>query len=209
MAEELAHHGYRISPGSLYPTLHKMEAEGLLRSTRQVVAGRARRTYVATAKAGEHRGTFTTREAAAYLKMTKEAVNKEIATQAKTQVAEGNKAYLAKRYDDANAALDKAEAILKQGLAAAGKGVATPPPAPPAADGAWKKEAARVGRYQRRRPRPSLADGACRGRSPQVPRAERGGWTRVKHDSRACKHRDRGKYENSEPRDQSGARARE
>jgi DNA-binding PadR family transcriptional regulator len=50
MAKELAHHGYRISPGSLYPTLHKMEAEGLLRSTQQVVAGRARRTYVATAK---------------------------------------------------------------------------------------------------------------------------------------------------------------
>jgi DNA-binding PadR family transcriptional regulator len=50
MAEELAHHGYRISPGSLYPTLHKMEAEGLLRSNRQVVGGRARRSYVATAK---------------------------------------------------------------------------------------------------------------------------------------------------------------
>jgi DNA-binding PadR family transcriptional regulator len=50
MAKELAQHGYRISPGSLYPTLHKMETEGLLRSGRQVVGGRARRTYVATAK---------------------------------------------------------------------------------------------------------------------------------------------------------------
>jgi DNA-binding PadR family transcriptional regulator len=50
MAEELAHHGYRISPGSLYPTLHKMEAEGLLRSSQQVVEGRARRSYVATVK---------------------------------------------------------------------------------------------------------------------------------------------------------------
>jgi DNA-binding PadR family transcriptional regulator len=50
MAKELAHHGYRISPGSLYPTLHKMEVEGLLRSSPQVVAGRARRSYVATAK---------------------------------------------------------------------------------------------------------------------------------------------------------------
>ena len=49
MAKELAQHGYRISPGSLYPTLHKMEAEGLLRSGQQVVAGRARRSYVATA----------------------------------------------------------------------------------------------------------------------------------------------------------------
>jgi DNA-binding PadR family transcriptional regulator len=50
MATELAHHGYRISPGSLYPTLHRMEAEGLIRSTPLVVDGRARRTYVATAK---------------------------------------------------------------------------------------------------------------------------------------------------------------
>src|ERR1700722_5042253 len=50
MAKELAHHGYRISPGSLYPTLHKMETEGLLRSSHEVVDGRARRSYVATAK---------------------------------------------------------------------------------------------------------------------------------------------------------------
>jgi DNA-binding PadR family transcriptional regulator len=50
MARELAHHGYQISPGSLYPTLHKMEAEGLLRSSQQIVEGRVRRTYVATAR---------------------------------------------------------------------------------------------------------------------------------------------------------------
>jgi DNA-binding PadR family transcriptional regulator len=50
MAAELARHGYKISPGSLYPTLHKMEAGGLLRSHHQVVDGRARRCYSATAK---------------------------------------------------------------------------------------------------------------------------------------------------------------
>jgi DNA-binding PadR family transcriptional regulator len=50
MARELAEHGYRISPGSLYPTLHKMEAEGLLRSSQQVIGGRGRRSYVTTAK---------------------------------------------------------------------------------------------------------------------------------------------------------------
>lgn len=50
MATELARHGYRISPGSLYPTLHKMEAGGLLRSSGKVVEGRALRTYVTTAK---------------------------------------------------------------------------------------------------------------------------------------------------------------
>lgn len=48
MAEELARHGYRISPGTLYPTLHKMEAEGLLHSRPEVVDGRARRSYLAT-----------------------------------------------------------------------------------------------------------------------------------------------------------------
>jgi PadR family transcriptional regulator, regulatory protein PadR len=50
MAEELARHGYRISPGSLYPTLHRMESEGLIRSTRLAVDGRSRRVYRATAK---------------------------------------------------------------------------------------------------------------------------------------------------------------
>jgi DNA-binding PadR family transcriptional regulator len=50
MSEELAHHGYKISPGSLYPTLHKMEAEGLLRSHVEVVAGRSRRSYSVTAR---------------------------------------------------------------------------------------------------------------------------------------------------------------
>ena len=49
MATELARHGHRISPGSLYPTLHKMEAEGLIRSYSKVVDGRALRCYTATA----------------------------------------------------------------------------------------------------------------------------------------------------------------
>jgi len=44
MSEELAHHGYRISPGSLYPTLHEMESEGLLFSRAQIVEGRSRRS---------------------------------------------------------------------------------------------------------------------------------------------------------------------
>lgn len=48
MTEELAGHGYRISPGTLYPTLHRMEADGLLTSDQRVVAGRTRRVYRAT-----------------------------------------------------------------------------------------------------------------------------------------------------------------
>jgi DNA-binding PadR family transcriptional regulator len=43
-------HGYAISPGSLYPALHKMESEHLIVSRQQVVEGRVRRTYRATAK---------------------------------------------------------------------------------------------------------------------------------------------------------------
>lgn len=50
MADELARHGYRISPGVLYPTLHKMEAEGLLTSRQVVTDGRSRRCYRVTAK---------------------------------------------------------------------------------------------------------------------------------------------------------------
>ena len=49
MMEELARHGYRISPGRLYPLMHGLEKKGYLRSTQQV-NGRSRRTvYRATA----------------------------------------------------------------------------------------------------------------------------------------------------------------
>lgn len=48
MAAELARHGYKISPGTLYPTLHHMEEEGLLASRKEVRNGRAIRLYGAT-----------------------------------------------------------------------------------------------------------------------------------------------------------------
>lgn len=48
MAVELASHGYDISPGTLYPTLHRLEGEGLLVSEHVVVDGRRRRVYRAT-----------------------------------------------------------------------------------------------------------------------------------------------------------------
>ena len=50
MSAELAEHGYRISPGTLYPTLHRLEEEGLLRSHDEVVDGRRRRMYSITAQ---------------------------------------------------------------------------------------------------------------------------------------------------------------
>jgi PadR family transcriptional regulator len=48
MIEELARHGYRLSPGTLYPLLTGLEQKGLLRSSRRSVQGRFRRVYRAT-----------------------------------------------------------------------------------------------------------------------------------------------------------------
>lgn len=48
--EELRRHGYRLSPGTLYPMLHALEESGYLRARTKVVEGKARRNYVITAK---------------------------------------------------------------------------------------------------------------------------------------------------------------
>jgi DNA-binding PadR family transcriptional regulator len=50
MADELAHHGHRLSPGTLCPLLHRVEQDGLLASEAEVVAGKVRRYYVATGR---------------------------------------------------------------------------------------------------------------------------------------------------------------
>jgi PadR family transcriptional regulator PadR len=49
MIEELGRHGYRISPGSLYPLLHGLEEKGYLRSTEQRNGKSLRKVYRATA----------------------------------------------------------------------------------------------------------------------------------------------------------------
>lgn len=49
MRVELAEHGHVISPGTLYPVLHAMEADGLLSSREEVTEGRVRRIYIGTA----------------------------------------------------------------------------------------------------------------------------------------------------------------
>jgi len=48
MMEELTHHGYRIGPGTLYPLLHGLERNGLLKSVLRNVDGRERRVYKIT-----------------------------------------------------------------------------------------------------------------------------------------------------------------
>jgi DNA-binding PadR family transcriptional regulator len=48
MMEELAHHGYRIGPGTLYPLLHGLERTGLLKASSDSEGSR-RRMYRITA----------------------------------------------------------------------------------------------------------------------------------------------------------------
>ena len=48
MLEELGRHGYRLSPGTLYPTLHRLEGEGYLSVQKRVVGGKVRKYYTIT-----------------------------------------------------------------------------------------------------------------------------------------------------------------
>ena len=50
LMEELSRHGYTIAPGTLYPTLGKMELEGLLRSEARIVEHKQRKYYTVTKK---------------------------------------------------------------------------------------------------------------------------------------------------------------
>lgn len=52
MIEELGRHGYRLSAGTIYPMLHRLEVSGLIRSREERNGRRRRRTYRAT-RAGE------------------------------------------------------------------------------------------------------------------------------------------------------------
>jgi DNA-binding PadR family transcriptional regulator len=45
---ELRHHGYELSPGTLYPLLHSLEATGYLRREDRVVGGKVRKYYTLT-----------------------------------------------------------------------------------------------------------------------------------------------------------------
>jgi DNA-binding PadR family transcriptional regulator len=46
--EELGRHGYKLSPGTLYPLLHGLERKGYLRSTSERSGKSLRRIYLAT-----------------------------------------------------------------------------------------------------------------------------------------------------------------
>jgi len=46
--EELDRHGYKLSAGTLYPLLHRLETRGLLKSTAERAGRRLRRVYEVT-----------------------------------------------------------------------------------------------------------------------------------------------------------------
>lgn len=48
MMEELARHGYEVSPGTLYPLLHQLEEHGYLTVETEIVGGKQRKYYRAT-----------------------------------------------------------------------------------------------------------------------------------------------------------------
>jgi PadR family transcriptional regulator PadR len=50
MMQELGRHGYRLGPGTMYPLLHSMEKRGWLKAQPTIVAGRRRRSYIATSR---------------------------------------------------------------------------------------------------------------------------------------------------------------
>lgn len=52
MIDELKHHGYDMSPGTLYPILHNLEINRLLSMEEKKVEGKIRK-YYATTKDGE------------------------------------------------------------------------------------------------------------------------------------------------------------
>ena len=48
MMEELRRHGYRLSPGTIYPLLHELEERGLLESREEIRNGRRVKVYTIT-----------------------------------------------------------------------------------------------------------------------------------------------------------------
>jgi len=49
MIRELGRHGYKLSPGTLYPILHNLEREGYLVIEKKLINGKYRKYYYATA----------------------------------------------------------------------------------------------------------------------------------------------------------------
>ena len=72
IAEELNRHGYHLSPGTLYPTLHRLEKEGYLKQDSKLVSGKVRKYYTIT-----DRGSEVLKEARSKIKELVEEVLEE------------------------------------------------------------------------------------------------------------------------------------
>lgn len=53
MIEELKEHGYNMSPGTLYPLLHSMEAKGVIEKEEKTIEGKVRKYYTITTLGNE------------------------------------------------------------------------------------------------------------------------------------------------------------
>ncbi len=69
LSSELASHGYKLSPGTLYPILHALEAAGYLHHQAQIEQGRQRKVYTLT-----HRGEQALKQAREHLRELVEEV---------------------------------------------------------------------------------------------------------------------------------------
>ena len=63
LMQELGRHGYKVSPGTLYPILHELEEKGYLSSEKHVIKSKVRRYYSITSM-GEQAQEETARRAA-------------------------------------------------------------------------------------------------------------------------------------------------
>lgn len=50
MIKELKSHGYSISPGTLYPILHEMKKDNVIKAKKQIIDGKQRIIYTITKK---------------------------------------------------------------------------------------------------------------------------------------------------------------
>jgi len=50
LIEELRRHGYRLSPGTVYPVLHGLVEAGYLKRENRIVAGKVRKYYAITGR---------------------------------------------------------------------------------------------------------------------------------------------------------------
>jgi PadR family transcriptional regulator PadR len=74
---QLTDGGIKLTEGALYPTLHKLEAEGLLSTKTEIVEGRARKYYYLTEE-GEKETVNRVNEAAAFIRHLQKILNLKI-----------------------------------------------------------------------------------------------------------------------------------